>query len=176
MGAVDLLAHLQGAGFALRAEAGKLVVTPASALTDGARLSIRQHRDALIDALTEARVEPATSAAKPDPGPYALAQALPDVAHADTMDEAATARFQARAAHCRRLGFTAHEAENLAARLHERDVHADYRHLCVECQHYRRGRCANHAAAGLATNIVGRELATTFQHCNGFKEISHGIT
>ena len=114
--------------------------------------------------------------AKPDPGPYTLAQALPDVAYADTMDEAATARFQARAAHCRRLGFTAHEAAGLAAQLHERDLHADYRHLCVECQHYRRGRCGNHAAAGLATNIVGRELATMFQHCGGHKEISHGIT
>ena len=171
MGAVDLLAHLQGAGFALRAEAGKLVVTPASALTDEARLSIRQHRDALIAALTEARVEPAISAAKPDPGPYTLAQALPDVAHAGPMDEAAMARFQARAAHCRRLGFTADEAAGLAEQLHQRDEHADYRHLCCECLHYRRGRCANHAAAGLATNIVGRELATMFQHCGGFKEV-----
>lgn len=171
MGAVDLLAHLQGAGFALRAEAGKLVVTPASALTDEARLSIRQHRDALIAALTEARVEPAVSAAKHDPGPYKHAQVLPDVAYADTMDEAAMARFQARAAHCRRLGFTAHEAACLAEQLHERDVHADYRHLCVECQHYRRGRCGNHGAAGLATNVVGRDLAVMFQDCPGFGEV-----
>ncbi len=170
MGAVDLLAHLQGAGFALRAEAGKLVVTPASALTDEARLSIRQHRDALIDALTEARVEPAASAATLSPRqPYQHAQLPPDVAQAGPMDEAAMARFQTRAAHCRRLGFTAHEAGHLAAQLHERDLHADYRHLCVECQHYRRGRCGNHAAAGLATNIVGPELAVMFQHCGGFK-------
>ena len=172
MGAVDLLAHLQGAGFALRAEAGKLVVTPASALTDEARLSIRQHRDALIDALTEARVEPAISAATLSPTqPYTLAQVLPDAAQAGPMDEAAMARFQARAAHCRRLGFTADEAAGLAEQLHERDVHADFRHLCCECLHYRRGRCANHAAAGLATHIVGRELATMFQHCSGFGEV-----
>ena len=170
MGAIDLLSHLQGAGFALRAEAGKLVVTPASALTDEARLSIRQHRDALIDALTEARGESAVAAAVVGQSqPHKLAQALPDVAQADAKDEAATARFQARAVHCRRLGLTADEAEDLAEQLHLRDLHADFRHLCVECQHYRRGRCGNHAAAALATNVVGRELATMFQNCPGFQ-------
>ena len=94
---------------------------------------------------------------------------LPDVALAGAKGEAAMVRFQVRAVHCRRLGFTADEAEHLAAQLHERDVHADYRHLCVECQHYRRGRCGNHAAAALATNVVGRELATMFQNCPGFQ-------
>ena len=132
--------------------------------------------DALPDIAPISQLATLATPAKPDPGPYALAQALPDVAHADAMDEAAMARFQARAVHCRRLGFTADEAEDLAEQLHLRDLHADFRHLCVECSHYRPGRCGNHAAAGLATNIVGRELATMFQHCNGFKEISHGIT
>ncbi len=172
MGAVDLLAHLQSAGFALRVEAGKLVVSPSSALTHEGRLSIRQHRDALIDVLSEEHDKPAVSAATLSPRqPYKHAQVLPDVAQADAMDEAAMARFQARAAHCRRLGFTAHEAEHLAAQLHERDLHADYRHLCCECQHYRRGRCGNHGAAGLATNVVGRDLAVMFQDCPGFGEV-----
>ena len=148
------------------------MVTPASALTDEARLSIRQHRDALIDALTEARLERAISAATLSPAqPHKLAQVLPDVAQADAMDEAATARFQARAVHCRRLGFTAVEAAGLAQQLHERDVHADFRRLCVECSHYRRGRCGNYRAAALTTNAIGLDLATMFQDCPGFREV-----
>ena len=109
--------------------------------------------------------------AKPDPGPDGLAQALPDVPQADAMDDAAMARLQARAAHCRRLGFTAHEAAGLAQQLHERDVHADFRRLCVECSHYRRGRCGNYRAAALTTNVIGLDLATMFQDCPGFREV-----
>ena len=170
MGAPDLLQHLRGAGLVLTlTQDGGLHVAPRAALTDDLRAAIRASKPDLL-ALLAAEHEAF------DERPYRLTLEQLHPSHADAMDEAATVRFRARAAHCRRLGFTADEAEDLAEQLHLRDLHADFRHLCVECQHYRPGRCGNHAAAGLATNIVGRELATMFQHCNGFKEISHGIT
>lgn len=73
----------------------------------------------------------------------------------------------ARVARAMRLGFEQQVAEALAERLRERDDHADYRHLCIECRHYRPGRCGNHTAAQLMTPNVGRDLATMFQDCPG---------
>ena len=112
----------------------------------------------------------ATPAAR-NPGRYALTPAEADAAHADPWDDAAIARFQARTRHIRRLGFTAQDADDLAERLHLRDVHADYRHLCVECRHYRPHRCGNHRTAGLTAADVARDLATMFQDCPGFSEV-----
>jgi hypothetical protein len=110
----------------------------------------------------------ATPAAR-NPGRYALTPAEADAAHADAWDDGAIARFQARTRHIRRLGFTAQDADDLAERLHLRDVHADYRHLCVECRHYRPHRCGNHRKAGLTAAEVGRDLATMFQDCAGYQ-------
>lgn len=103
--------------------------------------------------------------------PYRLAQAAGDAAHAEPWNDGAIARFQARTRHIRRLGFAAQDADDLAERLHLRDVHADYRHLCVECRHYRPHRCGNHRTAALTAADVGRDLATMFQHCPGFSEV-----
>lgn len=110
----------------------------------------------------------ATPAAR-NPGRYALTPAEAYAAHADAWDDGAIARFQARTRHIRRLGFTAQDADDLAERLHLRDVHAGHRHLCLECKHYRPGRCGNHKAARLHAADVGRDLATMFQHCPGFR-------
>ena len=102
-------------------------------------------------------------------GRISLTRTESDAAHADARDEAAIARFQARAKHLRRLGFTEQDAEDLAERLHLRDVHADYRHACLECLHYRPGRCGNHKAADLLAPAIGKDLATMFQNCPGFE-------
>lgn len=104
-----------------------------------------------------------------DSRPYRLAQGAGDAAHAEPWDDAAIVQFQARAGRFLRMGFRAADADDLAERLHLRDVQADYRHLCIECSHYRRGRCGNHRAAGLTAAEVGRDLATMFQHCSGFQ-------
>ena len=103
--------------------------------------------------------------------PYKLTLEQLHAAHADSWSEAVIARFQARTAAIQRHGFAEQDAEDLAEQLHLRDVHADFRQLCVECSHYRPGRCANHRAAALATNVVGRDLAVMFQDCPGFKEV-----
>ena len=118
----------------------------------------------LVGVLSVMAVAPQGGCANSSP-----ADSGPDLSAVAWTDED-IARFLARRAGLLRWGWSEPEAENLAARLHERDLHADYRQLCVECQHYRRGRCGNHGAAGLATNIVGRELATMFQNCGSFKE------
>lgn len=67
-----------------------------------------------------------------------------------------------------RAGYCDADAEDLAERLVLRDRDADDRRLCVECSHYRAGRCGNRKAAGLHSPEVGRDLAATLQRCEGF--------
>ena len=102
--------------------------------------------------------------------PYRLTPAQGDAAHAEAWDDGAIARFEARVQRLARLGFAADDADDLAERLHLRDVEGDHRALCVECQHYRPGRCGNYSAAMLCVPELARDLATTMQHCAGFKE------
>ena len=227
MGARELLNDLLGAGIALNVDRGKLLVTPASKLTDDLRAALRECKPELIGLLTTApeadrrpvdniaavvvrrctdclhltqantcaepvaaglltdaegfgvvwppaahasncpefSARPSTQAAdRPDK----LTQAQRDVAHAEPWDNAAIGQFQARVQRLVRLGFNADDADDLAEQMHLRDVHADYRHLCVECRHHRPGRCGNHMAADLRSPDVARDLAATFQHCGGF--------
>jgi len=54
MGPADLLQHVRGAGFTLGVADGKLLVAPASMLTDDLRASLRACKPELIDLLTHA--------------------------------------------------------------------------------------------------------------------------
>lgn len=226
MSARDLLHEMLAAGFTLDVADGRLLVTPASALTDNMRAALRACKpemlgllasgddDRALDChavatqrcadchhlsrvstclepvaaglLTEAEEfgivwPPAGYAAScaafsgkapllAQARPYRLALAQCDAAHVEAWDDGAIARFQARVVRLVRLGFDSDNADDLAERLHLRDVEGDYRTLCVECSHYRPGRCGNHRAAGLQAADVGRDLASTMQHCEGFKE------
>ncbi|MCK6376436.1 MAG: hypothetical protein L6Q69_20395 [Zoogloea sp.] len=81
-------------------------------------------------------------------------------------------RTAARLARLKRWGWPADEARALAERLRLRDVHADHRHLCVECPHLsgsvaRGWRCGNHRAAQVGHELP-RELVGMFQDCPGF--------
>ncbi|RTL08575.1 MAG: hypothetical protein EKK62_06900 [Acidimicrobiia bacterium] len=78
------------------------------------------------------------------------------------------AAFLARRARLVRWGWPVADAERLAERLVIRDREADARVSCADCQHYRPGRCANHAGAGLHAPEVGRVLAGLLQRCPGF--------
>ena len=239
MTAADLLRHVRGAGFTLDVADGKLLVTPASLLTDDLRAALRTHKGGLLELLAaeheafeeragimefdgglpraEAEVaarhcvdcehlgprgtcfEPVAAGLRteqegygiawPDEGqattcqafsakvpqlgqerPHKLTREQLHVAHAEPWTGADIAQFQARTAAIQRHGYGEQDAEDLAEQLHLRDVGREPMVMCMECSHYRPGRCGNHRAAGLATNVVGRELATTFQHCGGFKE------
>jgi hypothetical protein len=98
---------------------------------------------------------------------YSLAQADTDAAHAGPWDGAAIARFVARMSLFMRRGVNAIDADDLAERLHLRDVQSDDRVLCLECKHLAGRRCGNANAAG-----VGRDLPTAMvmqlQRCPGF--------
>ena len=101
--------------------------------------------------------------------PYRLAAADTDVAHAEPWDDAAIGRFQARVQRIGRRGFGEQDADDLAERLHLRDVRGDDRRTCVECLHLRPRpwRCGNQQAAAVARELAA-ELVTTFQDCPGF--------
>ena len=142
MGARDVLDSLASAGCTVTAEGERLVIRPASNLTDDLRLALRTSKPVLLALLA-----------------------------GDTSklgDE--SRRFLDRRARLLRWGWTETDAEAVAEQLHLRDVHADYRHSCVECQHYRPGRCGNHRRAQSHEGEVGRDLAMLMQHCPGFRE------
>ena len=92
----------------------------------------------------------------------------PDLA-AVAWTDADIARFLDRRARLLRWGWPEPEAERLAERLVRRDRESDDRGACVECRHYRPGRCGNHRTAGLYSSEVGRDLATLLQRCPGFE-------
>jgi len=101
--------------------------------------------------------------------PYKPTQAQGDAAHAISLDDAAIGRYQSRVLLIQRRGFSEQNAEDLAERLHLRDVQGDDRVLCVECSHHRLGRCNNHGNAGLTTSEVGRDFTVLMQRCAGFR-------
>lgn len=114
----------------------------------------------------------AKARAKAPDRPYGLSQAEGDASHAEAWDDAAIARFVARVAMLMRRGFNATDADDLAERLHLRDVTGDDRALCVECRHLagRSGEwaCGNHHAADVGRDLAG-DLVTTMQRCAGFQ-------
>lgn len=79
--------------------------------------------------------------------------------------------FLARRSRLMRWGWSEVDAERLAERLVSRDRDTDDRVSCIDCRHYRPGRCSNHRSAGLTVADLGRDLASTLQRCGGFTEL-----
>ncbi len=100
--------------------------------------------------------------------PYRLSAAEADVARRAPWGGATIARFTARMTLLMRRGVSATDADDLAERLHLRDIEADERTLCLECEHYRVGLCGNDRRAGLHVPIVGRDMAVTLRRCPDF--------
>ena len=117
------------------------------------------------------RYLPALQTEPTGPRPYKLTPAEADEAHRTPWDDAAIARFVARVALFMRRGFNATDADDLAERLHLRDVQGDDRRLCLECVHLRgrpgAWRCGNARAAGVGAALP-RALVTLPQRCRGF--------
>ena len=86
--------------------------------------------------------------------------------------DADIARFLDRRARLMRWGWAEPEAESLAERLVKRDREHDERVSCIDCGHYRAGRCGSRRHAGLHGSAIGRELASLLQRCPGFEEPS----
>lgn len=100
--------------------------------------------------------------------PYRLPPSQADAAHLDPWTPEEIARFQGRAARFVRLGLNAQDAEDLAETLHLRDITADHRHMCIECQNLKGWRCGQPDAAQLHDARVGKGLVTTAQCCPAF--------
>lgn len=158
MGARELLHDLAGAGLSVTAEGGRLVIRPASKLTDELRAALLRAKPELLALLA------------PQPRPYRLRQADADRCHYPQWDGAEISAFVARVALFVRRGMTATDADDLAEGLVLRDRDGDDMHVCVECAHYRPGRCGNHRRAALHSPEVGRDLAALLQRCPGFVE------
>lgn len=156
MGARELLHAMIEAGFTVESAADKLLIRPASKLNDDLRQRIRAAKPELLALLNR---------------PYKLTPTDADAAHAEPWNDAACACFVARVVLFLRRGISTTDADDVAERLHLRDVHGDDRVLCVECRHLvgRTGawRCSNHRAAGVGADLP-RELTTTMQRCMGF--------
>lgn len=112
MGARDLLCELVGAGFSVEAAGERLTIRPASRLTDDLRASIRAAKPELLALL----------AGETANRPHKLTPAESDAAHAEPWNEAAIGRFVARVGLFLRRGINATDADDLAERLHLRDV------------------------------------------------------
>ena len=153
------LATLIDAGLTLRADESRLIVAPAALLTEDLRRLIRQHKADLLVSVARG-----LAAARP----YRLTSEQGDRCHAGGWGDAEMATFTARHALMLRARQGNTDAEDLAVLLTLRDRDADDRHLCIECSHYRPGRCGNQKAAGLHSPEVGRDLAALLQRCPGF--------
>ena len=154
MGACALLADLAGAGLSVTTEGDRLVIRPASKLTDPMRAALRAAKPELLALLNGIA-----------PAPDAL-----DLA-AVAWTDADIAQFLDRRARLLRWGWGEADAERLADRLALRDREADERVSCTDCRHYRPGRCGNHRRAGLNVADVGRDLAGMLQRCEGFQPV-----
>jgi len=146
MGARELLADLTGEGLSVTAAGDRLVIRPASKLTDDMRAALREAKPALLVLL----------AAQSDLSAVAWTDA--DIAH-----------FTDRRARLLRWGYATVDADALAERLTRRDRSGDDRVNCTECASYRPGRCGNHGAALLHSHELGRDLAGLLQRCPGFQ-------
>jgi virulence-associated protein VagC len=160
MGARELLHDLTGAGLTVTTEGDRLVIRPASKLTDKLRAALRQAKPELMAILASSRKVPASAVQ------HRTAHA--DRCHSPQWDDAEIATFVARVALFVRRGMSATDADDLSERLVLRDRDGDQMHVCVECSHYRSGQCASHRRAGLRSRDVGCNFARLLQRCAGF--------
>ena len=170
MGARALLDDLHTAGLTITADGDRLVIWPASKLTDDMRTALRAAKSELLAELgaRPAKADPAALPTSPVRR-WRLSQADADRCHAGGWDDAEIVAFTARHVRLLAHGLTNGHADDLAERLTLRDRDGDDRLICTDCRHYRAGRCGNHRPAGLNGPEVGRDLATMLQRCPGFQ-------
>jgi len=163
MDAAHLLRHVRAAGFVLETVEDKLLVMPASLLSDELRVALRACRSELIEMLTsveQCNVEHSS---------HRLTQEQAESCHSPCWSDAEIDAFQAREAHFTRMGRAA-DATDLAERLTLRDRQQDDRRLCLECSWLGdTGRCVA-AATGRLPGADQRlePVQTILQRCVAF--------
>ena len=154
MGARDLLADLVGAGLHVATDGDRLLIRPASKLTDGMRAALRDAKAELLVLLRDIQSVPESI----------------DLAGTDTA-RADPAEFQALRSRMVLRGWTAPEANLQAARLAKRDREQDERVSCTECRYYNPARCGNFRRTGLSASVLSRDLIILLQRCAGFEPV-----
>ena len=147
MDARDLLARLDGLGVTVAADGDRLLIRPASMLTDELRAELRAAKPAVLALLA---------------APVGSQSAQP-------CGESAAVRFAARRARLIRWSWPQDEAQAMAERLARRDLAGDDMVSCTECKFYRPSRCGNHRGARLHSPELGRDLTRSLQRCPGFQ-------
>lgn len=159
MEARDLLADLKSEGLTIKAHGDQLVIHPATKLTNTMRAALRDAKPAVLTLLAEYQL----SRTYEVPRPVTVALTDPDVA-----------RLTYVCARMVRWRWTEGEAESVAERLLKRDREQDNRVSCVECRHYRPGRCGRFRRAGLSASDVGHDFAGLLQHCPAYQAAAQG--
>lgn len=171
MGAHDLLVELGCAGLTATADGDRLVIRPASRLTDDIRSSVREAKAELLALLSGEISQPGHAYQARGELDAALAVAINracDVRGDDDVNRAALlaecallpSAAQADAFEHFTLQAAGWRAPTVAAVTGTR---------CTACRHYRPGRCGRHAAAGLSSPMVGADLAGLHQNCPAFQ-------
>ena len=163
---MNALRTLTDAGLTVRTDGDRLIVTPASVLTDSLRSLIREHK---LELLTVLRSTPAphpdghavaTAGARDRAGANALMTIeQADRCHVGGWNDAEIQAFTDRRDLLLRWGYTEPMADDLAERLTLRDREGDERRLCAECKHGRSHRCPD--GAPVSADVLHR--------CTGFK-------
>lgn len=164
--ASDLLSTFTAAGMtlSLTAENG-LKVTPAKALTNELRETIKANKAMLVDYLQRMAANDAVAAPLADPDRWCWP-------HSAAMNGQEIDTFTARLARFTDKGASLEEAERLADKLVIRDREGDDRRLCLECVYLQstgRWRCCSSTAADVAREVLASELVRALQRCCGFR-------
>lgn len=187
MQALQLLETFTAAGLAVSLTSDyRLKVTPAKALTDDLRASIKTHKAVLVDYLLSTAVDDTTGEAKRETYEERAAimehmggiekseaerlAALQTWPNTQAMNPGEVDTFTARLALFTDKGVGYDDAERLADRLVIRDREGDERRLCLECAHlqgFGRWRCGNWKAADVARDGLARDLVQMLQRCAG---------
>ncbi len=161
----ELLDTLAAAGLSVTLTPEKaLKVTPAHALTDELRSTIRANKAQLVNYLDRPAANDAALSDAADPDQSCWPRSV-------AMSAGEIETFLARQARFTDKGVSMDEAAVLADKLVNRDRDLDDRRLCLECVHFQgagRWRCGNWKRAYVAPDGLARELAVMLQRCSGF--------
>jgi hypothetical protein len=169
--ASDLLSTFTAAGMvlSLTPENG-LKVTPAKALTNELRETIKANKAMLVDYLQRMAANDSVAEPPMDPDRWCWP-------HSAAMNGQEIDTFTARLARFTDKGASLEEAERLTDKLVIRDREHDDRRLCLECEHLHFSgghRCGNSRQSGIAAYLQNPpllgDLAQRLQRCEGFKK------
>lgn len=141
-----------------------LKVTPARALNDELRATIKTNKAMLVDYLQRTAANDTITTSSADPDRWCWP-------HSQAMNRLEIDTFTARLSGFTDKGLFTADAEQQADLLVIRDRDSDDRRLCLECAHIQGTglwRCGNWQAALLASEGLAPDLVWMLQRCVGF--------